>query len=400
MKNQFAYKRFEGEMGEKLTGTQVLIIGAGPAGLSLAAELRRLAVEPVIVDQQAAGANTSRACVIHARTLEVLEPLGVTKELLAQGEVVPFFRARDRDRILIALDFSRIHSKYNLTLMCPQDRTEQILLDSLERQGARVIRPAQFRRMTQGPDGNGVRADLDCADGPRSITAQWLVGCDGMNSAVRDQSGIPFVGARYDESFVLADVKMSWPLSRDEVTLFFSHEGFMVVSPLPNGQFRIVATVDEAPEVPSMAFVQALLDSRGPKRQRAVLAGIIWGSRFRVHHRVAASPRKGRVLLCGDAAHVHSPAGGQGMNTGIQDSIALADALAQTLKDGNEKRIDEWAVDRHKIATSVVALTDRMTRVATLKSSVGKGIRNQLLSLIGRLPPVRAFLAKNLAELR
>jgi 2-polyprenyl-6-methoxyphenol hydroxylase-like FAD-dependent oxidoreductase len=377
--------------------TDVLIVGAGPAGLALAAELLRQGAKSLIVDRQQAAANTSRAAVVHARTLEVLEPLGVTPELIREGIKVPTFRVRDRDRTLITIDFGGIPSAYPFTLMCPQDRTERILLRRLEVLGGDVVRPCEFTGAKSA--GMNIEAELR-ADGVTSkVKARWLVGCDGMHSAVREQFGIPFVGSEYEESFVLADVHMDWPLSREEVSLFFSPEGLVVVAPLPDDRFRIVATADVAPESPPLQFVQSLLNARGPLSASGHIRDVVWSSRFRIHHRVSESPRKGHVLLCGDAAHVHSPAGGQGMNTGIQDSIALAQVLAETLKDGNQARLDVWAAERHRVASGVVSLTDRMTKMATLKSGVGRALRNTAMTIAGRLPPVRAALAKRLAEL-
>src|SRR5262249_32278596 len=196
-----------------------------------------------------------------------------------------------------------------------------------------------------------------------------------------------------------ADVRMDWPLSRDEVTLFYSPKGLVVVAPLPNEHFRIVATVDEAPEVPSLDFMQAVLDARGPAIDPARIPDVAWSSRVPIQHRVAQNPRKGRVLLCGDAAHVHSPAGGQGMNTGIQDSISLAEALTGTLRDSDETRLDAWAVRRHEVANDVVALTDRMTRVATMKSPAAQAPRNRAGAFAGHLPPGRAAGAPTPADL-
>jgi 2-polyprenyl-6-methoxyphenol hydroxylase-like FAD-dependent oxidoreductase len=377
--------------------TTVLIVGAGPTGLALAGELRRRGVSARLVDRQAAGANTSRAAVIHARTLEVLEPLGVTSELLAQGVKVPIFRVRDRDRELLQIDFSRIPSAYPFTLMCPQDRTERILLDRLEALGGAVERPSELVRFEQLAD--HVEVELASAAGTQRVRAQFLVGCDGMHSKVREQAGIAFEGAAYEQSFVLADVQMDWPLSREEVGLFFSPEGLVVVAPLPDQRFRIVATVDDAPERPSLEFVQGLLNQRGPLRSAAQIRELVWSSRFRIHHRVARSPRQGRVLLCGDAAHVHSPAGGQGMNTGIQDGVSLANVLSDPHEVERDARLDVWASERHRVATDVVSMTDRMTRMATMKSGAGKVLRNAALGFVGHLPIVRAAIAKNLAEL-
>jgi 2-polyprenyl-6-methoxyphenol hydroxylase-like FAD-dependent oxidoreductase len=376
---------------------QILIAGAGPSGLALAAELTRRGISPAIIDRQSAGANTSRACVVHARTLEVLEPLDVTQDLLAEGIKVPIFRIRDRDRTLLTINFSNIPSFYHFTLMIPQNRIEQILLKHLESLGGSVARPCELVRFVASA--SEVQAEVRTDGSTQSIRAQWLIGCDGMHSIVREQSGIAFTGGQYAASFVLADVRMDWPLTRDEVTLFYSAEGLVVVAPLPDQRFRIVATVDEAPEVPSLQFLQALLDARGPTVNPGRIHDMAWSSRFHIHHRVARHPREGRVLLCGDAAHVHSPAGGQGMNTGIQDSISLADALTATVQDGDDTRLDAWAVRRHKVASDVVKLTDRMTRVATMKSPTGQALRNLAVSFVGHLPPVRAAVAKTLAEL-
>ena len=379
------------------TDTEVLIAGAGPTGLALAAELMRRGADPLIIDRQPAGTNTSRACVVHARTLEVLEPLGVTRDLLAQGVKVPIFRIRDRDRALITIDFSEIPSPYRFTLMLPQDKVERALLNHLEDLGGGVVRPSELVGYEASQSHVDVQVQVEGAT--RTIAAQWLIGCDGMHSAVREQSGIEFAGGAYEQSFVLADVHMDWPLSREEVSLFYSPDGLVVVAPLPEQRFRIVATVDEAPELPSRDFVQAVLDRRGPSANPGHIRDVVWSSRFHIHHRVAQTPRKGRVLLCGDAAHVHSPAGGQGMNTGIQDSVSLADALTNTLQDGDDSRLDGWASERHEVATNVVALTDRMTRMATMKSPTGQALRNFAVAFAGHLPPVRAAWARTLAEL-
>ncbi|HEY4338925.1 MAG TPA: FAD-dependent monooxygenase [Steroidobacteraceae bacterium] len=377
--------------------TEVLIAGAGPVGLALAAELRRHGVTPLIVDRLAAGANTSRACVIHARTLEMLEPLGVTADLIANGLRVPTFRIRDHDRALMTINFDGIPSAYPFTLMCPQDRTEQILHQHFESLGGAVIRSCELRGYEIRK--NGLEVLLNENGAFRTVHARWLVGCDGMHSRVREGAGIGFIGSEYEQSFVLGDVRMEWPLSREEVTLFFSSEGFMVVAPLPaEDRYRIVATADNAPETPSMEFIQSLL-KRGPVRRPGQIRTMLWSSRFHIHHRVAQNMRKDRILLCGDAAHVHSPAGGQGMNTGIQDGVSLAKALAQTLGDGEESRLDTWAAERHRIASRVVALTDRMTRMATMKSTSARALRNAAVATVGHLPPVRARLVRNLAGL-
>lgn len=375
----------------------ILIVGAGPTGLALGNALLERGVSAVIVDNQAEGVNTSRAAVIQARTLEVLEPLGVVPDLLSEGLKVPTFCVRDRDSILLAIDFTRLATKYPTALMCPQDRTEAILGSHLHRRGGTVHRPIEV--MSIAPSPNGVDAVLRDGASTQSMRAQWLVGCDGAHSLVREEAGILFEGAEFHESFILADVRMDWPLPGNEINLFFSPTGLVVVAPLPDDRFRVVTTMREAPEHPGMNDVQTLLDARGPARTKGRIRELIWSTRFRVQHRVAASARSGRVLLCGDAAHVHSPAGGQGMNTGIQDAVSLAEPLIAALQSGRIELLDEWAKKRRRVAQGVVKLTNRITRVATLSSRPSRAVRNAALSSFGQIPAVRHAIARQLAQL-
>ena len=176
-----------------------------------------------------------------------------------------------------------------------------------------------------------------------------------------------------------------------------SPAGLVVVAPLPEGVHRIVATVDEAPESPSAAYVQSLLDARGPRRERAVVQEVLWGSRFRVHHRVADAYRTGRLVLAGDAAHVHSPAGGQGMNAGILDAMSLADALVKALS-GDPVALDAYGAVRRPVAREIVSFADRLTRLATVRPGL-RVLRNLLLSTVSRLPMFRRQLAWRLSGL-
>ena len=378
--------------------TDVVITGGGPTGLALGCVLAAEGVPFVLVDRQAEGANTSRAAVIHARTLEVLETLQVTDRLLAEGHIVPRFILRDRDRALTTIRFDHLPTRHPYTLMIPQYRTEAILLDRLRALGGDVQRPLALRTVRQ--DAGGVRVTVAGDGGAmREIRARYLVGADGMHSVVREHAGIGFTGDAYAQSFVLADVRMDWGLADDEVMLFLSPDGLVVVAPLPGGAHRIVATLDEAPEHPGLADVQALLDTRGPTTPPARVREILWSSRFRVHHRLADHYRAGRILLAGDAAHVHSPAGGQGMNIGIQDGVALGRLLTTALRVGDDAVLDDYERTRRPVAEGVVAFTDRMTRVATLRTRRQRALRNAAIRTIGRLPMIRTRLATRIAGL-
>jgi 2-polyprenyl-6-methoxyphenol hydroxylase-like FAD-dependent oxidoreductase len=372
--------------------TDVLIVGAGPTGLALAAALVGRGVRTTIIDAQAAGANTSRAAVVHARTLEVLEPLDVSRTLVSRGIQAQRFTIRDRDRILVPIGFGSLPTRYPYSLMISQAATESVLLERLVELGGCVQRPRSLVTLTQ--DAAQATAVLD--DGSR-IRARFVVGADGMHSIVREQVGIPFEGASYSESFSLADVRLSGAVLSDEVILYFSPAGLVVVAPLPGGLHRIVATVDQAPEHPDVAFVQALLDARGPRREPVMVHEVTWGSRFRVHHRIADIYHVGRVVLAGDAAHVHSPAGGQGMNAGILDAMSLADALTSALA-GNTRALDAYGAKRRPVAAQIVALADRLTRMATVRPAL-RHVRNLLLWAVSRLPAVRRQLAWRLSGL-
>lgn len=373
--------------------TDVLVVGAGPVGLTAAIVLTQRGHTVTLVDGQPEGANTSRAAVVHSRTLELLEPYGVTPDLVARGLHTPRFAIRDRDALLIAIPFSTLPTPYPYTLMISQADTEALLLKQLENLGGRVLRPATVTGVEQGAD--GVLATF--ADG-HQIRARYLIGADGVHSTIREHLAIPFTGSTYAESFALADVRLSGGVPADEVILYFSPTGLVVLAPLPDDRYRIVATVEDAPALPDTAFVQGLLDERGPQDKPVVVEEVLWGSRFRVHHRIADTFRSDRILLAGDAAHVHSPAGGQGMNLGIEDAVAAGECLSRVLHGEPETLLDAYATQRREVAGRVVQLADRLTDLATL-SARKRPLRNAVMRLAGRLPAVRRRLAVRLSGL-
>jgi 2-polyprenyl-6-methoxyphenol hydroxylase-like FAD-dependent oxidoreductase len=380
--------------------TDVLIVGAGPVGLALAIELQRNRIPHVIIDKLPEGANTSRAVAIHARTLEALELCGVTRDLVARGVQVPIFRLRDRDRLLVEISFSEIPSRYPFVLMLPQDQTEQILSNHLRAAGGDVARPWEAIHIEDKDDGF-VNVITEQDGTQASVRARYVAGCDGMHSFVRDWAGIQYEGGSYQEGFFLADAGIDWPPGPTEVSLFYSPHGIMVIAPLADGQYRIVAALDNPPPDASAADVQKILDERGPGIGYARVENVTWNSRFMIHHRIAQSMRKNRLILAGDSAHVHSPAGGQGMNTGIQEAIGLGQALNFVLagRDEDQTRLEEWSKSRLEIAKRVVRFTDRLTRVATVQSTTLQNLRNAALEFAGRITPLKEVFAENLAEL-
>src|SRR5262245_29600673 len=273
--------------------TDVLIVGAGPTGLALATTLQQAGVRHVLIDKLAEGQNTSRAAVIHAHTLDMLDTIGVGDALASKGLKLSKFTIRDRDHALLSLAFDTLASRHAYLLMLPQEITEKVLAERLLLLGGAVHRGVTAAGVEQG-DG-GVEVGLSSAAGQSTIRARYVVGADGMHSAVRAAAGIAFEGAAYAESFVLADVELDWPQRQQEVSLFFSPAGLVVVAPLPDGSYRVVATLDDAPERPDVSDIQALIDARGPNMRPGKVQRVIWSSRFRVHHR---RPPRTATIAC------------------------------------------------------------------------------------------------------
>ncbi|WP_309244206.1 FAD-dependent monooxygenase [Micromonospora parastrephiae] len=267
-----------------------------------------------------------------------------------------------------------------------------MLTDQLADLGVQVWRPCRLTGLSRTAD--GVRAQVDGAE----LRARYVVGADGLHSTVRQAAGIGFTGPSDEESFVLADVRVHSVLPRDEAALFLARPGPLVWAPLPDGVVRIVAAVPTAPAEPDAAYLQALLDERGPARRPDRVTEVLWGSRFRVRHRIADTFRAGSVLLAGDAGHVHSPAGGQGMNLGICDAVALGTAVADVLDGGPETALDEYNARQRPMAEDVLSFAAGLTRLATTSPS-RRPARDVLLRLLGAVPPARRRIALRLSGL-
>ncbi|MFB6451285.1 FAD-dependent oxidoreductase [Bradyrhizobium tunisiense] len=380
------------------TQTEVLVVGAGPTGLALSIALHQAGVDHILIDRLSEGQNTSRAGVIHAQTLDSLAALGVADELVARGLKVGNFTVRDRDKALVRLRFDALPSGHPYLLMLPQNTTEQILASRITALGGVIHRGVTAACIQQ--DGAGARCTVNSPDGEQVISARYVVGADGMHSVVRQATGIGFEGGTYGDSFVLADVRLAWPLGQSEVSLFFSPAGLVVVAPLPDGSYRIVATMDNAPEQLSRSDIEAVLDSRGPQASKATVLEVLWNSRFRLHHRLANSYRRGRLILMGDAAHVHSPAGGQGMNTGLVDAVVLGEILAGIVgRKRPETTLDLYERLRRPAAARVLALAGRLTDMATTRSFFKRAARNALLSFVNVAPILKRQIEMNLSGL-
>jgi len=377
--------------------TDVLIVGAGPTGLALAISLAQAGVDHVLIDKLEAGLNTSRAAVVHAHTMEALDSLGVAQRMAAAGKTIKRFSIRDRDRALVQLTFDKLPSAFSYLLMIPQDVTERILAARLAELGSTLHRGVSATSIEHNRD--GARVWLQDGQGQRAIDAKYVVGADGMHSLVRETAGIPFDGGQYEHSFVLADVGMEWAHGRDEVMLYFSPAGPVVVAPLPNGNFRIVAVMEDAPENPQAQHIQAILDASGPT-DGVRITGVTWSSRFRIHHRLARRYREGRLIVMGDAAHVHSPAGGQGMNCGLVDATVLGRLLADVSAGRRPDRaLNIYEKLRRPAAAQVLKLAGDLTEMAMKRAPASRVVRNARLSVLNHAPPLKRKMIMNLSGL-
>jgi len=373
--------------------TGVSIVGAGPTGLTLGCLLAQAGVDFVLLERADRPHEHSRAAAVQARTLEVLEDAGVSDTLVERGLRVPRVTIRTGDRRLATIGLDGLPTRYPYVLFLPQEETEAVLEQRLEQLGGRVLRRREVTGVDVEPDA------CRLAIGGGELRARRVVAADGARSAVRAAAGVGFRGGTYEQRFALADVRMDWPLPADEVVLFLAEDGLLVFFPLPGGVHRIVAQADLGRE-PTLEDVQGLVDTRGPRRAHVRVQELVWSSDFRIHHRVAERFRAGPILLIGDAAHVHSPAGGQGMNVGIQDAHALAPILARGAGGAEvDAELGRWADERRSIAAGVVAFTDRATRLATLHGRPARAVRDAGLRIADRVPPVRRRAAFRMSQL-
>ncbi|MBX3027192.1 FAD-dependent monooxygenase [bacterium] len=366
----------------------VVIVGAGPVGLTLAGLLARQGARCLAIDRAAARTDKSKALVLWPRTLELLQSVDAVAPFLAAGSPAVGGRIFSRGRPLAHLDFTRADSAFASALMIPQSETERLLETDALAAGAELWRGAEVLRIA--PAADGVRIALRAADGgARELACAWLVGCDGAHSSVRHALGLGFAGAAENEDWMLADVHVGGGLARDEVAIHLHPEGVLAIFPIPPDRFRLIGDLGPArgahPPEPTMADVQALLDRRGPRG--LVAHDPLWLSGFRINDRQVPTYRVGRVFLAGDAAHIHSPAGGQGMNTGMQDAFNLAWKLALTLQ-GRAKPalLDSYDAERHPVGAMIVRGAGALTRLGTLRHPLARGLRDLALRALGRLP--------------
>ncbi|MDB6049730.1 MAG: FAD-dependent oxidoreductase [Pseudomonas sp.] len=371
----------------------VLIIGAGPTGLVLALWLSKLGIKVRIIDKTATSGSTSRALAVQARTLELYRQLDLTSEILNSGHKVPAVNLWVKGEQTARVSFDAVGkdlTPYSFLEIFPQDQHERLLIERLWMFGVAVERQTELTRFVESDE--GVTAYLVGAEGEEEVcAARFLAGCDGARSTVRKGLDIGFPGGTYQQVFYVADVEAAGLAVNGELHVDLDEADFLAVFPLAGeGRARLIGTVrdDRAEHADTLVFED--VSGRAIEHLKVEIHRVNWFSTYRVHHRVAQHFRQGRAFLLGDAAHVHSPAGGQGMNTGIGDAINLAWKLAAVLEGrATDRLLDSYELERIGFARQLVATTDRVFSFATAEGRIAKLVRTRLAPLL--IPKVIAI---------
>ena len=377
--------------------TDVLIVGAGPVGLLLANECARRGLRWRLVEARATQSIHSKALAIFPRTLEVLDMAGLVGPFLEAANRVTSVSMMAHDHRLARMEFAPDESPYRFVAMVPQDVTEKLLVEQLREKGGAVEYETSFVSAVQHDD--RVSVTLDRKGRQETLEASFVVGCDGAHSTVRHLLDLPFEGAQYHDLFILADVETNEALPASELQLCPSELGPFAIFPMSLTRRRIIATIETAEgEAPSLELVRKIAAKRGPKEIE--IRAMHWSSYFHIHHRQAARLRVGRMFIAGDAAHIHSPFGGQGMNTGLQDVWNLVWKLDLVLHGhGNHQLLESYSTERRPVIKQVVETTHLMTRAMATPSKLAQALRDAVIPMLSRLAPFQHAFVERLSEL-
>lgn len=385
---------------------QVLIVGAGPTGLTAALTLAKFGVRVRIIDKNFSRSDKSKALGVQAGTLECLATAidkSISDQMVASGQPAYAAWIHLSDAAPIQVDLSTIPSPYNFILILAQSETERIFEEQLAKLSVQVERRTELVKLEE--DGDLITSALrDHTGRTETVTSSFVIGCDGSHSSVRQQTGIPFQGAMYTGDFILGDVTIDWPWPYGSIQTFVSKRGVIASFPMKGERrYRLILipkgnhNPSEKSEITLMEF-NSILQTLSQGQIRAT--DPTWLTRFRVHHRMVEHFQKRRIFLAGDAAHIHSPAGGQGMNTGIQDALNLAHKLKRFL-DGkiSIERLAAYERERLPVARNVVRGTDFVFKMALLpETMVVRLLRGLLLPRIVRSYFIQRRVALAISE--
>lgn len=349
----------------------MLIVGAGPTGLTLAAELRRREDDVLLIDARNSPQHWDRATVVHPRSLEIFEALGIVDRFMAAGTPQRAARLHSAGEVLVELDFSLSGAPYPYNLGLSEEDTERFLTEYLEAAGGSVERSTELLAVAQ--DADGVTATVGRGGREEEIRAAWVVGCGGYHSPVREALGITMTGHDIEEPWAVFDASLAGREDDFETTLVYLEETMVILTPLPGRRFRVYTR----PKDDAEDFVAAATATLTPYLPGQRLTEIENPTRFRCHAKIADRYREGRVLLAGDAAHVCSPSQGHGMNTGIGDAVNLAWKLALVTEgDADPKLLDSYEAERRPVAEGVITTGEGMEDMGNFDGEEGRAARD------------------------
>lgn len=374
---------------------ETLVVGAGPVGLFLAAELQRRGRECLLIERACAPSAHSKALALMPGTLELFERAGLAGAFVRESNRVDGVRFVTSRRAAF-VPFGSIASTYNFVSILPQWKTQRLLESRLRELGGKVAYGHTLVRLQDR--GEGADADIDGTGGVRTVRARYVVGCDGVWSTVREQSGIAFEGACYPGTALLADVRVRTAVPVNEARVHVHRSGIVTMFPMSDTLRRIVviAPREDLPERAARGWLQERLRSAG--YDHAEIQEICWSNAFRVQRRIASRMRRGNVFLAGDSAHTQSPVGGQGMNVGLHDAFSLAEKLV-SVQSG---RAGAWLLDRYEherlpVAGAVLRRTDLLTRALAHPHPLLRVTREIAAPALAGLPFVYGPMIRRLA---
>lgn len=371
--------------------TDVVIVGAGPTGLSLACQFIRFGTKFIIIEKNGGVTPYSKAIGVHARTLEIYDQIGLANRAIEEGAIAGKARFVVKGDVRGEIDLSHIGeglSPFPFVLMLEQSKNEQLLYDYLRSYGGDVLWNTELEDFTQ--DSHGATVRLKTADGvTKTVEARYVVGCDGPRSSVREKLGLAFEGATDERIFYVADALIDWDLSHEALHVCFATGSFALFFPLRGeNRYRIVGVLpEEIKKEEDLQYLSIEKQIRDEIQLRIKIHDVEWFSTYRVHSRHAERFSKGRGFLAGDAAHIHTPAGAQGMNTGIQDAYNLAWKMALVLNgDAAERLLETYNEERLENARHLLRTTDRLFEFGAGKEGFSTFIRTEVL------PPIAKYL--------
>lgn len=380
---------------------EVLIVGAGPVGLNLAVCLSNLGINYRIIDKKPQATQTSNAIGVNPRTLEIWQTLGFANQALARGTNIKSSGWYDEGKLLNKIEFALVKSKYNFMLSLPQAETERLLNEQLEKMGKAIEWDTELISYTD--NGNKIVAICSKKGREEKIEASWMIGCDGYRSAVRELSGISRTCHDLTQHFIMVDAQLNGNVPTDEFSISFHDDGVLFFFPMKDS-IRVVAEISHDTAHKNVAVGSAqdtvifndILSKRFPGLS---IKQIEWASSFYVHECLVDTYYKNHVVLCGDAAHTHSPAGGQGMNTGIQDTWNLSWKLAHIIRnEASEKLLESYQAERYQVGHEVLSRSGKITSIGATNNKMVQALRNFGISHLMGMDKVAAKFVNSIGQ--